>query len=156
MGHKWEQYLEKVVALEEHLSAERAKLHFLSGSAHPQLLSEMTHLGFELSASKWEITKCESSHLRTAPFMDPIFLFTSRLKKISMASPKIGVPPVLFQFFPQVSPAPPRQFMDNSKTGSSFSSQSLNQKASPVPPRRPLSPLLLAASQVSPWQLQVS
>ena len=102
MGHKWEQYLENVVALEEHLSAERAKLHFLSGSAHLQLLSQMTHLGFELSASKWEITKCESSHLQAIPFMDLIFPFIRRLKKIFVTSHKIGVHLVLFQFSPQV------------------------------------------------------
>ena len=63
----------------------------------------MTHLGFELSASKWEITKCESSHLQTIPFMDLIFTFLRILKKeIFVTSHTIGVHLVLFQFSPQV------------------------------------------------------
>ena len=87
--------------MKEYLSAERAKLHLLSRSAHPQLLSQMTHLGFELSASRGEITKCESSHLRTAPLIDTIFPFLSRLKKYLRPSPKLTSTLSSFIFFPK-------------------------------------------------------
>ena len=91
----------------------------------------MTHLGFELSASKWEITKCESSHLQTIPFMDLIFTFLRILeKKIFVTSHTIGVHLVLFQFSPQVPAAPPRQFIDNPKSGSSFASHLKSEQKS--------------------------